>query len=296
MVRMRPGGLGVRSAAYAGPMAVAARNDPCACGSGRKYKKCCGFDRAAERVLEDRLAAVEEIARLAFRSPRLVPLCDGYEVWVRAVLAGELDARTDEAIATLGEDEARRIVESCLALYPDEWSVLAARCQSEQDALTALLGGAVAAGIRDHRPPEPADLELVDASDDLAGDPFEALALCLDGGQLWDPAEGREAERAIDAIPDWVDDDVYESRWQEALDDIAARCTTDWHRRRLARLVARIGEQLPYEGFPRASAAILTGCEQFAADEAFRLRLAATLLSDLVGRDQLRELRALFAA
>ena len=277
-------------------MALAARNDPCPCGSGRKYKKCCGLDRASERTLEDRLAAVEEIARLAFRSPRLVPLCDGYDVWVRTVLAGELDAHTDEAIATLDADEARRIVESCLALYPTEWSALAARCQSEQDALTALLGGAVAAGIRDLRPAEPADLELVDASDDLAGDPFEALALCLDGGQLWDLAEGREAERAIDAIPDWVDDYAYEHRWREALHDITARCTTDWHRRRLARLVARIGEQLPYEGFPRASLAIVSGCEQFAADEAFRLRLAATLLGDMVGHDQLRALRALFAA
>jgi SEC-C motif len=277
-------------------MALAGRNARCPCGSGLKYKKCCGLDRASERALEDRLMAVEEIARLAFRSPRLVPLCDAYDVWVRGVLAGELDANTDEAIATLDADEARRIVESCLALYPAEWSALVARCQSERDALAALLGGAVAAGIRDHRSPEPADLELVDSSDDLAGDPFEALALCLDGGQLWEPAEGREAERAIDAIPDWVDDDVYESRWQGALDDIAARCTTDWHRRRLARLVVRIGEQLPYEGFPRASTAIRAGYEQFAADEAFGLRLAATLLGDMVGRDQLRELRALFAA
>ena len=277
-------------------MAVAARNDRCPCGSGRKYKKCCGSDRATARALEERLSAIEDIARLAFRSPRLVPLCDAYDIWVHGVIAGELDANTDEAIATLDADEMRRIVESCLALYSAEWSALVARCQSEHDALTALLGGAVAAGIRDHRPPEPANLELVDTSDDLTGDPLEALALCLDGGQLWDPAEGREADRAIDAIPDWVGDDVYELRWRQALDDIAARRTTDWHRLRLRRLVARINEQLPYEGFPRASTAIRVGCEQFAADEAFRSRLAATLLSDLVGRDQLRELRALFAA
>jgi len=32
------------------------------------------------------------------------------------------------------------------------------------------------------------------------------------------------------------------------------------------------------------------------SDEQFRLRLAATLLGDMVGRDQLRELRALFPA
>lgn len=277
-------------------MALAARNDQCPCGSGRKYKKCCGFDRAAERAFEDRLAAIEEIARLAFRSPRLVPLCDAYDAWLRSVLAGEVDARTAEAIATLGADESRRIVEACLELYPDEWSALVSRCPSEHDALAALLGGAVAAGIRDFRLPERFALATVEASDDLAGDPFEALALCLEGSRLWSTEEGLEAERAIDAIPDWVDDDVYELRWQEALDDVASRRTTHWHRRRLARLVARIEARLPFEGFPRASAAILSGCEQFAADEAFRLRLAATLLGDLVGYEQLRELRALFAA
>jgi len=276
---------------------TAARNDPCPCGSGRKYKKCCGFDRASEQALEDHVAAVEEIARLPFGSLRLVPLCDDYDAWVCAVLAGEIDGHVDEAIATLGSGESRRIVEACLALYPDEWSKLAARCQSEHDALTALLGGAVIAGIRDHRSTEPFDLELVEESDDLAGDPFEALAICLDGGQLWEPAEGREAERAIGAIPDWVDDEAYELRWEEVLGDTAARRTTDWHRRRLARLVWRVRKQLPYEGFPRASTAILSGCDQFVAAKAFRLRLAATLLGDMVGRDLTQRLRAaLFAA
>jgi hypothetical protein len=277
-------------------MAIAARNDPCPCGSGRKYKKCCGFDRSSERAIEDRLAAVEETARLAFGSLHLVPLCDAYDAWVRAVVAGELDADIEEAITTLGEEESRRIVDSCLALYPAEWSGLASRCQSELVAVAALVGGAVAAGIRDYRPPEPIDLETVEESDDLAGDPFEALAMCLDGGQLWDSEEGREAERAIDAITDWVDDEAYDRRFEEVLNDLAARCMTDWHRRRLARLVARVNEQLPYEGLPRASTAILSGCGQFAADEQFRLRLAATLLGDMMGRDQLRELRALFAA
>lgn len=278
-------------------MARAARNDPCPCGSGRKFKRCCGFDRASEQALEDHVATVEEVARLPFGSLRLVPLCDDYDAWVCAVLAGEIDADAEEAIATLGSDESRRIVEACVALYPDEWSTLAARCRSEHDALGALLGGAVIAGIRDHCLTEPLDLELVEESDDLAGDPFEALAICLDGGQLWEPADGRAAERAIAAIPDWVDDEAYELRWEETLGELAARCTTDWHRRRLARLVRRVRKQLPYEGFPRASAAIMAGCEQFEAAEAFRLRLSASLLGDLVGRDLTRRLRAeLFAA
>jgi len=277
-------------------MAIAARNEPCPCGSGRKYKRCCGYDRVAERALEERLAAIEELARLAFQSPRLLPESDHYDAWVRATLAGETEPDTEAAIVTLGLDEPVRIVEACFELFPDAWSVLAPACGSERDAVGALLGGSVAAGIRDFRPPERFAVETVETADDLAGDPFEALAMCLEGSQLWSPGEGRQAERAIDLIPDWVDDDEHERRWHEALERCAARGVTDWHRRRLARLVARIGEQLPYEGFPRASAAILSGCEQFAADGAFRLRLAAILLGDMVGRDQIRELRALFAA
>ncbi len=277
-------------------MAIAARNDPCPCGSGRKYKRCCGFDRAAERALEDRLAAVEEIAKLAFRSPQLLPDSDAYDDWVRATVAGEIPSDVNAAIATIGGDEPERILATCLDLFPDEWSALSARSVSERDALAALLGGAVVAGIRDFRYPERFAVETVEASDDLSGDPFEALAMCLEGSQLWSPAEGLEAERAIAAIPDWVDDDVYEIRWQEALRITAPRLVTEWHRRRLARIVGRIERQLPFEGFPRASAAIQAGCGQFAADERFRARLAATLLGDMVGSEQLRELRALFAA
>ena len=277
-------------------MALAARNAQCPCGSGRKYKKCCGFDRVAERALEGRLAAIEEIARLAFDSPQLLPLSDQYDAWVRELLAGEVDVDVDEAIETLDAEESARIVESCIALRCAEWSALAALCGSERDAVAALLGGSVAAGIRDHRPAERRYVELAEHSDELSADPFEALALCLDGSQLWAREEGLEAEQAIDAIPDRVDDDVYERCWHEALELIAARRTTDWHGRRLARLVERIERQLPFDGFPRASAAIKAGCNQFAADEPFRRRLAATLLGDLVGREQLRELRALFAA
>ena len=81
-----------------------------------------------------------------------------------------------------------------------------------------------------------------------------------------------------------------------ALDAIAARNVTDWHARRLAKLVRRIEGQLPFDGFRRASAAIRAGCERFAVDELFRRWLAATLLGDLVGRQRLGELRALFAA
>lgn len=277
-------------------MAVAGRNEPCPCGSGRKYKKCCGIDRDAERALEDRLAAVEELARLAYRSPRLLPECDAYDDWVRGVVVDRVAPDVQEAIATLDADDAVRIVAACLELYPDEWSLLAERCGNDRDAGSALLGGAVAAGIRDFRFPERFAVETVEESDRLARDPFEALAMCLEGRQLWGPDEGDAAEHVTDAIPDWVDDDEHARRWHAALAALAPTLTTPWHERRLARLVVRVEKQLPFDGFPRASAAIRAGCEEFASDEAFRRRLAATLLGDMVGNALLRELRASLVA
>jgi hypothetical protein len=160
----------------------------------------------------------------------------------------------------------------------------------------ALLGGAVAAGIRDLRPTERWAIETVEASDDLAGDPFEALAMCLDGDRLWDLDDGVLAERRIDAIPGWVGDDEYERRWQDALQVVATDLATGWHERRSAQLVKRVERQLPFTGFPRGSAAIGAGCQAFASDEAFRRRLAATLLGDLVGSGLIDALRAKLVA
>ena len=161
-----------------------------------------------------------------------------------------------------------------------------------------MLAGSAAAGIRDRQPPArfARSLGLVEESDALAEDPFMALALSFDGEALWSLEEGREAQRAVDAIPDWVDDDEYERRWQVVLDATAAHLATDWHRARLGQLVQTRQAQLPFPGFPRASKAIRDGCERFTGDETFRARLAAILLGTLIGRDQLIALRALLAA
>ena len=49
----------------ADPMAKPGRNDPCPCGSGKKYKNCClAKDEAAER---ERLAEAQAAARRARR-------------------------------------------------------------------------------------------------------------------------------------------------------------------------------------------------------------------------------------
>lgn len=277
-------------------MSIAGRNDPCPCGSGKKYKRCCGFDRAAERLLELRLSAIEELARIAYRSPRLVPDCDGFDDWVGAVLAGEIALDANQGIEALGVDEPVRIVAACLELHPSEWDELSVRAGSDRDAVGALLGGAVAAGIRDHRPVGRWLVETVEETESLRDDPFEALAMCLDGEQLWDDSDGFETDRAVATIPAWLDDDAYDVHWQEVVTTVTARLATDWHARRLQRLVRRVERSLPFAGFPSASAAIAQGCAAFGEDEAVRRRLAEIMLEDMAGRETVRQLRASLAA
>jgi SEC-C motif-containing protein len=278
-------------------VALAGRNDPCPCGSGRKYKRCCGYDRATERALEDKVAALEEIAALPYDSPLLLPESDAYDDWVTGLLEGEREASVEDALALLENGEAKRIVAACLDIHRADWRELVHRSGTEHNAVAALLAGAVAAGIRDHHPPPRRLIEIVEASKTTPEAPLETLGTCLDGSQLWSDEDGLEAARAVDAIPEWVDDDEHERRWYAALEIVAARRSTDWHRRRLARLVRRVERQLPFARLPRASAAVAAGCAEFAADEHARRRLAAMLLSDVIAWHPSQTMHApLFAA
>jgi hypothetical protein len=154
----------------------------------------------------------------------------------------------------------------------------------------------VAAGLRDHRPPPVDDLEYIELFEDVAADPLQALSAVLEGSELWSVADGREADIALREIPDWVGDEEYDTRWTEAHDRTAARLMTGWHRARLERLVLRMEQRLPFEGYPGPSAAIAAACARFAEDETFRLELAAVLLSDLLPRPWLPALQSAFAA
>lgn len=57
------------------------RNDPCPCGSGRKYKKCCGDpladDRLVDALIEEDCARGAEL--LAEYNRKLEERCGGYE-------------------------------------------------------------------------------------------------------------------------------------------------------------------------------------------------------------------------
>jgi tetratricopeptide (TPR) repeat protein len=62
-------------------MAKIGRNDPCPCGSGKKYKKCCEaveLAQTAERARAARLADAERVLATPPRGARPVPATAGY--------------------------------------------------------------------------------------------------------------------------------------------------------------------------------------------------------------------------
>jgi hypothetical protein len=277
-------------------MARVARNAPCPCGSGRKFKKCCGLTREQELDLLRRLEVAREIAMLPQHFPRLRPAGEAFERWADGVAGGELeDAQLDEALALIEQEERDRIVRAQRDAAPGEWGRLVEGLGDEELAEQALVAGSVVAALRDRRPPDPLRLELVDELERLQEDPCEALAMALAAEALWSLEESRRAEAAVAAIPDELDDDAYGERWEEVLAREAERMTTGWHRERLEWLVARLRAQAigPYA---KAAAAIAEGCARFERDEELRRRLAAMLLADSLGRVRLAELEAARAA
>jgi hypothetical protein len=160
-----------------------------------------------------------------------------------------------------------------------------------------VLAGAAAAGVRDLRPPPTDVLELLEELDEVLAEPLDALSWVIGGEALWSRRETELVESGVHRIPDWLDDDAYEARWRETIVDFAAGAATEWHARRLARLVERARRRLPYDGFPATTAAVSAGCERFDADTASRARLAALLLEDTIGTSTAEETReALLAA
>jgi tetratricopeptide (TPR) repeat protein len=110
-------------------MQKAGRNDPCPCGSGKKYKKCClpmheadERQRAAEQNAErDRRAAAHLASLREARAAMLADVADD---------ADELDAASNAAVDLVRAgklDEAERAARDLLERFPyvhDGWDRL----------------------------------------------------------------------------------------------------------------------------------------------------------------------------
>jgi tetratricopeptide (TPR) repeat protein len=102
----------------ASTMAKIGRNDPCPCGSGKKYKKCCesvALEQSAERARVARLAEAERVLATPPRGARPMPETAGY-------FEDDLDELSNGVVDLIDArrfDEALGACERLLLEYPE---------------------------------------------------------------------------------------------------------------------------------------------------------------------------------
>jgi hypothetical protein len=235
-----------------------------------------------EAQLRRQLEALFELADLPEHFPLLRPVSSAFEAWADA-LGTVIDPGReliDEGLAFLDEAELERIVSGHAAEFPAVWRQLCEEAGDDLLAEEALLEGAIVAALREERRLDPQILELIEKVRGIAADHAEALALALEGTDLWSVAEAVAVDDSLARAPE---ERLDPPGWIGLLESEVARLATPMHDRRLASLVARVRAQLPDPGYPRASRSLAGACAAFAADPGFRRRIAALLLADALG-------------
>ena len=143
-----------------------------------------------------------------------------------------------------------------------------------------MLEGAIVAALREERRLDRQVLELIEKVHGIAADHGEALALALEGTDLWSVAEAVAVDEALARAPE---ERLDPPAWIGVLEAEVSRLQTRMHERRLASLVARVRVQLPDSEYPRASRSLIDACSVFDGDPGFRRRVAALLAADALG-------------
>jgi SEC-C motif len=251
-----------------------AGNEPCPCGSGIKFKRCC---LGREGELERRADALEVLAGLGSLFPLMRPCGGEFEPWLAAHASGDPTTETiEEGIARLTDKRRREIIDAHASRYPDVWRGLVEDAGGSDVAERVAITGAVTAALTEPREPYAAHLAFVVDEED----PAEALALALDGTNLWSIGEATLLDEALAAIDDGLADSVYEKVWDAMLDEAAQVFWSDAHARRLEILIQRLRASLPTLKPAQASRVLAEACDAFAEHEDVRPRLAAMLLTD----------------
>jgi hypothetical protein len=269
------------------------RNDRCPCGSGAKYKRCCGASaEQAERLARSR-AALEEAAELPRMFPHLRAEGEAISAFAERVAAelagGELSAElVAEGIALLDDAERTRIVETVAREQPEAWKELERDAVKGAEAETALVGGAVRVAVESRSTPPRHVLHAIESSDQLRDHSFQALALTLPSARLWSIEDAMDAGDASVAARG-------REAWLDAVADVAEERWSAWHDARLAELVANLDRHLPDAAYPRASAVLAEACAELehateAAQEVATVMLANYLVL-LVARDAQPDIR-----
>jgi hypothetical protein len=219
------------------------------------------------------------LAGLGSLFPLTRPCGGEFERWLAAHATVDADTETiEQGIARLTEDDRRAIIDAHVSRYPEVWRGLVGDAGGNDIAERVAIAGAVTAALTEPREPYAAHLALIAAEDD----PAEALALALDGPNLWSIAEATLLDEALAGIDDGLADGVYEKVWAAMLDEAAQLFWSDGHARRLEILIRRLRACLPTLKPEPAARVLGVACDFFVEHEDVRRRLAAMLLADTV--------------
>jgi len=251
----------------------ARRNDPCPCGSGVKYKRCCGADPA-------RRAALIEVQDAAAFLPALRPAGAAVLRYCSLVAdeLGENDGSVPDHLVARGvglvdDIDRAAIVSTFNEAVPDVWERLASiAAQAERE----LVGSAVRGAICDRRPLARTHLVILERDESLPDEVGVRLGSVLPSGAVWSLAD---AESVLPVLPrGFLGLRVREPKDGPLLDRVE-----DWHVERVRLLCDALRRHLPLPSLPRASRIVLADCEAVLRDDAQARRTAAMLLLSHAG-------------
>jgi hypothetical protein len=259
-----------------------ARNAPCPCGSGLKYKKCHGLTRDEERAMRRRLDALGEAHDLGALFPFLRPRGRAVEAFADR-LARELGG--DDLLVTsvapglehIGSREQRRLVTAYAERFAGPWETLCADVGDCATAERALVVGALRAAVADRLLPPRGVLEEVERAEDAIDTPEKALLFILPPNAVWSLLDAIEAAEATGP-------DAGRLEQARAIDDVAAERLDEEHALRVQGLARHIARGLPLVGLPRTSALLADACKAVALDRELAAELAVYLLAAYVVR------------
>src|SRR5581483_10399249 len=244
------------------------RNDLCACGSGLKYKRCCGADPIRREALADVRDAAALLPALRPVGAAALRYCAS-----RADELGENDGSVPDDIVAAGvalvdeQDRAQLAATFCEAA-PAAWERLA---EIADLAERELVGSAIRGAICDRRPVPRTQLVVIEMEENLPDEVGVRLGAVLPSGAVWSLAD------AEDVLPELPRGFLWRRVWEPTEAPLLDR-VEDWHVERVRLLCDALHRHLPLPSLPRASRIILADCEAVLRDEAQPRRTAATLL------------------